>query len=36
MVIYVPRGNPTDPTRSPAFYDATYRYLTDLGIPVAS
>jgi hypothetical protein len=33
MVIYVPPGNPSDPTRSPEFYDATYRYLTELGIP---
>jgi hypothetical protein len=33
MVIYVPPGNPTDPTRSPAFYDATYEYLREIGIP---
>jgi hypothetical protein len=33
MVIYIPRGNPGDPTRSPGFYDSTYKYLTDLGIP---
>jgi hypothetical protein len=33
MVIYIPRGNPSDPTRSSHFYDATYRYLTELGIP---
>jgi hypothetical protein len=33
MVIYVPRGNPTDPTRSPTLYDSTYQYLADLGIP---
>ena len=32
MVIYVPQGNINDPTRSPSFYDSTYRYLTDLGI----
>lgn len=33
MVIYVPSGDSTDPTRSPAFYNATYEYLTNLGIP---
>jgi hypothetical protein len=33
MVIYVPPGNPDDPTRSPRFYDSTYLYLTELGIP---
>jgi DUF2075 family protein len=32
MVIYVPPGDPTDPTRSPEFYDATYRYLAEIGI----
>jgi len=34
MVIFVPPGDPSDPTRSPAFYDATFRYLTDIGVPV--
>jgi hypothetical protein len=33
MVIYVPAGDQRDPTRSPTFYDATYHYLTDIGIP---
>jgi len=33
MAIYVPAGDPTDPTRSPTFYDPTYHYLKDLGIP---
>jgi hypothetical protein len=33
MVIYVPAGNPRDPTRSASFYDLTYSYLTSLGIP---
>lgn len=33
MVIYVPPGDPDDPTRAPSFYDSTYRYLTELGIP---
>ncbi len=34
MVIFVPPGNPNDPTRSPEFYDSTFHYLTTLGIPV--
>lgn len=33
MVIFVPRGEPTDPTRAPAYYDGTYRYLAGLGLP---
>ncbi len=33
MVIYVPPGDSSDPTRSPIFYDSTYHYLTELGIP---
>jgi hypothetical protein len=33
MVIFVPPGSPNDPTRSPEFYDSTFRYLTELGIP---
>ncbi len=33
MVIFVPSGDPSDPTRLPAIYDSTYGYLTDLGIP---
>jgi hypothetical protein len=34
MVVYIPSGDSTDPTRLPAFYDTTYRYFTELGIPV--
>lgn len=34
MVIVVPEGDPIDPTRNPAFYDPTFYYLTDIGIPV--
>jgi hypothetical protein len=34
MVIFVPEGDQRDATRSPQFYDATFRYLSDLGIPV--
>jgi hypothetical protein len=33
MVIFVPPGDSADPTRSPAFYDSTFSYLLDLGIP---
>jgi hypothetical protein len=34
MVVFVPQGEPTDPTRSPAYYDSTFNYLNDLGIPI--
>ena len=33
MVIVVPEGSTADPTRSPEFYDPTYRYLRSLGLP---
>jgi len=33
MVIFVPLGDPSDPTRSPMYYDSTYQYLTEVGIP---
>jgi hypothetical protein len=33
MVVFVPPGDPQDPTRSPDFYDSTFDYLRDLGIP---
>jgi hypothetical protein len=33
MVIYLPPGNSSDATRLPEFYDGTYRYLTEIGIP---
>ncbi len=36
MVIYVPPGDSTDPTRAPTFYDSTYNYLTELGVPELS
>lgn len=32
MVLFVPPGDGSDPTRLPAFYDATYRYLIGLGV----
>ncbi|MGB8167584.1 MAG: DNA/RNA helicase domain-containing protein [Chthoniobacteraceae bacterium] len=34
MVVFVPPGEPSDPTRSADFYDSTFNYLTSLGIPV--
>lgn len=33
MVIVVPEGDSADPTRDPAFYDATYEYLRSVGVP---
>lgn len=33
MVIFVPPGDSTDPTRAPEFYDGTYDYLRSLGLP---
>ena len=32
MVVVVPEGSATDPTRSPAYYDPTYQYLKSLGL----
>jgi hypothetical protein len=32
MVVFVPRGDSNDPTRSPAFFDSTFNYLRNLGI----
>ncbi|HEY5752305.1 MAG TPA: DUF2075 domain-containing protein [Chthoniobacterales bacterium] len=34
MVIFVPAGDPTDHTRSPVHYDATFNYLRSVGMPV--
>lgn len=34
MVIVVPRGDPADPTRDPAFYDPTFKYLKGLDFAV--
>ncbi len=36
MVIFVPPGDQRDPTRPPAFYDSTFHYLKELGIPEIS
>lgn len=32
MAIFVPRGDPTDATRSPDYYDTTYQYLRSIGL----
>jgi hypothetical protein len=34
MAIFVPTGEQSDPTRSPAYYDSTFNYLLDVGIPL--
>jgi hypothetical protein len=34
MVIFVPPGSSSDPTRTAECYDSTFNYLTDPGIPV--
>jgi len=34
MVIVVPPGDPSDPTRNPEFYNATFEYLKDVGFQV--
>jgi hypothetical protein len=34
MVVFVPPGSASDPTRSPSFYNSTFNYLKELGIPV--
>jgi hypothetical protein len=34
MVIFIPKGDMNDPTRSPLFYDPTFDYLTRLGLTV--
>lgn len=34
MVIFVPPGDSDDPTRVPEFYDGTFQYLQELGLPV--
>lgn len=34
MVLFIPPGEPSDPTRAPSLYDDTFGYLSDLGIEV--
>lgn len=33
MIIFIPKGDVTDETRKPAFYDSTFAYFRKLGIP---
>jgi hypothetical protein len=33
MVVFVPPGDTLDPTRSPVFYDTTFEYLAEIGLP---
>src|SRR5438552_4617689 len=33
MVVFVPPGETTDPTRKPEFYDQTFTFLSGLGLP---
>jgi len=33
MVVFIPPGDTSDATRPPAFYDSTFEYLKDLGVP---
>ena len=32
LVIFVPRGDPDDPTRAPEFYDGVHRFLAQCGV----
>ena len=32
LIIFIPKGEITDPTRNPDFYEGTYHYLRELGI----
>ena len=34
MVICVPPGDATDPTRDPSFYDPTFEYLKNIGFDI--
>jgi len=34
MVIFVPTGEDADATRLSTYYDSTFKYLSDIGIPV--
>lgn len=33
MIIFIPEGDINDPTRRPEYYNSTYHYLTEIGIP---
>lgn len=34
MVLFVPPGDEADPTRPPEFYDSTFGYLVEIGVPI--
>jgi hypothetical protein len=34
MVLFVPPGDEADRTRVPEFYDSTFGYLVEIGVPV--
>ncbi len=34
MILFIPKGDPSDHTRPPSFYDGTFEYLRACGIPV--
>ena len=34
IVLFIPKGNPDDITRAPDFYNETYQYLKEIGIPI--
>lgn len=34
MVLVVPHGDSSDPTRRPSFYDPIFNYLSDIGVPI--
>ena len=34
MVLFVPPGDPDDPTRLPEYYDGTFEYLRGIGLPI--
>ena len=36
MVVFVPPGDERDPTRAPEFFNSTFSYLKELGIPELS
>ncbi len=34
MAVFIPKGDASDPTRSPEYYDSTFEYLAGIGLPV--
>ncbi len=33
MIIFIPEGSSTDPTRDPSYYDTTFKYFHSVGLP---